>query len=270
MNGITRGSAFKSGIRIGSVRGLNTPFTNYPTFDNGYPGIPTGVSYPFILPAPNDGTGNLYPTAYIPAAGVLTLTPGAGVVVDTTTFPGYTAYDLGSARTLLIGGGPDNNTTFTISGWDYWGAQVVETVSVATADHTTITNKAMRWIHTIQASASSTVNAITIGASNSFGFPYRIINNSYVLPIFLSAWAYDSPMALSETINLADDTFPATATTGDVRGTYQFTSAEVPNGNPIAMRLLNPYMDPYYMINNGLTTETRLIYGVPQYNVGWL
>lgn len=275
MNGITRGSAFKSGIRIGGVRGLNTPFTNYPAFDNGYPGIPTGVSYPFILPAPTSSAGNLWPTAVI-TAGVIPITPGPGVTVDTTTFPGYTAYDFGQARTINITNNIGEALTLTISGWDYYGVKVVEVFVVGASNNVVDTKKAIRWLHTIQADRGNPASAIQLSVSNSFGFPYRVIDRTYCFPVFKGVWSYvdaddNSHLDQEETITVADNTFPATASTGDVRGTYSFTSGfESPNGTPLCFRILNPYMDPYFMINNGLTTETRLVYGVPQYDTGWL
>jgi len=288
MVSLTQGSAFADGIRIGNVRGGQTYINtgtpeepvwvpaSYPTFDNGAPGIPKGVDYPFvIIPSANE-VSNLVADTTLINAGAIPLTAGAGVTLDTTTFPGYNAYDLGVARTLLITpNGTTADITFTISGWDMYKAPVVENCVVESGDASQTTKKAMRWIHSIQASTGSGAGTIEIGTSNIFGLPYRLLDASYILSIWNGAWDYiwyPDPGSLDTEaiILLGDSTFPATATTGDVRGTYQFETVNGDGNTVLALRILNPYMDPYYLIKNGLTEEPKMVYGVAQYSTGWL
>lgn len=285
---VTQGSAFADGVRVGTVRGgptnINTGTAQnpvyvpaaYPTFDNGAPGIPLGIDYPYIITPLAASATNLFPAAAIAQAGPLTLTAGAGVVVDTTTFQGYTAYDLGVARTLTFTGvNTVNAVTFTISGWDLWGAKVVETTTLALGANTNNTsNKTMRWIHSIQASGPTGGGTAAIGTSNEFGLPYYVPNQSYILPVWDGVpdykWAAGpAVMQLQGVFAVGDATFPATATTADVRGIYETNPADLPDGTKkLVIRILMPLVDPIY--TRGTSVPTKNAYGVPQYNTGWL
>jgi len=284
---VTQGSAFADGVRVGTVRGgptnINTGTAQnpvyvpaaYPTFDNGAPGIPLGIDYPYIITPLAASATNLFPAAAIAQPGPLTLTAGAGVVVDTTTFQGYTAYDLGVARNISITPAATVNAiTFTISGWDMYKAQIVSQITVAAGNIVVSNFSTMRWIHTIQASAATGGGTISIGTGNRFGFPYYVPNQSYILPVWNGVpdykWAaVPEVMQLQGAFIVGSATFPSTSTSIDVRGTYSPNPADLPDGTKtLAVRILMPLVDPIY--TRGTSVPTKNAYGFPQYNTGWL
>ena len=283
----TYGSAMPDGVRVGSVRGgvtnINTAAPGspavwveapYPTFDNGAPGVPLGIDYPYIAIPPAADAQALKTAAAITGAGLLLLAAGTGVVIDTTTFPGYRAYNLGVARTLeFVGNATTTAVTFTISGWDYWGARVVENVTLGTGSLTVVSKKAFRWINSINASAASG-GTVSIGTTDTFGLPYYVPDATYMLPMWSGVpdYAWDntlSIMKLAGAFVAGVTTFPATATTGDVRGTYQVDATVASDGTKaFAIRILMPLVDPIY--TRGTSPQTKAAYGVPQFATGWM
>lgn len=283
----TYGSAMPDGVRVGSVRGgvtnINTAAPGnpavwveapYPTFDNGAPGVPLGIDYPYIAIPPAADPQALRTNTAITGAGLLLLAAGTGVVIDTTTFPGYRAYNLGVARILeFVGDTTTTAVTFTISGWDYWGAKVVENVTLGTGSLTVGSKKAFRWINSINASAASG-GSVAIGTGDTFGLPYYVPSPSYIFPIWSGVpdylWDADLSLMIPAGAFVAGvTTFPATATTGDVRGTYQVNENVASDGaKAFAIRILMPLVDPIY--TRGTSPQTKDAYGVPQFATGWM
>lgn len=113
----------------------------------------------------------------------------------------------------------DTTQTVTITGTDYWNQAQTETI---TMNGTTAVSglKAFKTITQVAVSAALAGN-LTVGSTDVFGLPYRITDAGYIIRV---GWAG----ALAEdagTFVAADTTSPATATTGDVRGTYDPSSA---------------------------------------------
>jgi hypothetical protein len=113
----------------------------------------------------------------------------------------------------------DTTQTVTITGTDYWNQAQTETI---TMNGTTAVAglKAFKTITQVAVSAALAGN-LTVGSTDVFGLPYRITDAGYIIRV---GWAG----ALAEdagTFVAADTTSPATATTGDVRGTYDPSSA---------------------------------------------
>jgi hypothetical protein len=113
----------------------------------------------------------------------------------------------------------DTTQTVTVTGTDYWGQAQTETI---TMNGTTAVAglKAFKTITAVAVSAALAGN-LTVGSTDVFGLPYRITDAGYIIRV---GWAG----ALAEdagTFVAADTTSPATATTGDVRGTYDPSSA---------------------------------------------
>lgn len=104
----------------------------------------------------------------------------------------------------------------TVTGTSYYGLAQTE----SSASGTTFTGKkAFATITSITVSAN--VTAATVGTGNALGLPFRITSGGLLASVFDNA-------ADAGTIVVADNTNPATATTGDVRGTY--TPAGTLNG----------------------------------------
>jgi len=107
--------------------------------------------------------------------------------------------------------------TATIYGTDTYGVATVETI---TFNGTTTVNgkKAFKTVTRVAASAALTGNA-SVGSTDIFGLPYYVADRGAAL----TAWA--SAFVTTGTFTAGVTTSPATATTGDVRGTYLVPSA---------------------------------------------
>ena len=162
-------------------------------------------------------TGYSNPTTYILTAvtattATLTTTAGAAVVTTAGTPTGLT-YTLGVAP-----------VTATISGWDYYGQAMTNTITSSSAVSTAVSGlKAFYQISSISVSGA-TGTAITVGTTDKLGLPLRVFDAGYLTRV-----GYNNTLANDTGGNsafvVADMTTPATAATGDVRGTYVPSSA---------------------------------------------
>ena len=151
------------------------------------------------------------------AAGSLTLTAGASVnsVVLNT---GVTVLQLDCPRavsvTQVTGG---TARAFTVSGYDYYGQPMTEQIT-SVANATTPGKKAFYQISGITV-AGATTTAVTVGTTDVLGCPVRILDLGYIVHA-----GYNNTLADNAGTAVAAVTATATATTGDVRGTF------TPNG----------------------------------------
>jgi len=118
----------------------------------------------------------------------------------------------------IVGTGGSSGGNFTVAGWDIYGQPMTETITVAAGASTGWGKKAFKYIRSVTPLFTD-ANNYTVGTSDVFGFAYR----STIWEQTTVFW--NGAMQTSATGWLtADTTNPATATTGDVRGTIQ-TSA---------------------------------------------
>lgn len=113
----------------------------------------------------------------------------------------------------------DTTQTVTITGTDYWGQ--AQTEDIAMNGTTAVAGKKAFKTITAVAVDGALAGNLTVGSTDIIGLPYRVTDAGYILR---SGWAG----ALADdagTFVAADATSPATATTGDVRGTYTPSSA---------------------------------------------
>jgi len=160
-------------------------------------------------------TGYTNPTTYILTAvtattATLTTTAGAAVVTTAGTPTGLT-YTLGVAPQVA-----------TISGYDYYGQAMTQAITTSSSVSTAVnTTKAFYQVSSISI-AGATGTALTVGTTDVLGMPVRVIDGSYIVNAgYNNAVGFDSPTAFVK----ADMTNPATSSTGDVRGTYNPSSA---------------------------------------------
>lgn len=107
-----------------------------------------------------------------------------------------------------------NTAVMTVVGTDQYG----RTMSEASASGTSFTGKkAFKTITSINVSANTTGH--TVGTGDVLGLPFRLDNKAQLLS-FVMDGASDAVTSV-----VADTTDPATTTTGDVRGTVDFTTA---------------------------------------------
>ena len=162
-------------------------------------------------------TGYSNPTTYILTAVTATtaiLTTTAGAAVATSASDGGTL-----TMTFTLGVAPQSAT---ISGYDFYGQAMTQTITTSSAVSTAVnTTKAFYQVTSISI-AGATGTALTVGTTDLLGIPVRVIDGSYIVNSgYNNTVGFDSPTAFAK----ADMTNPATATTGDVRGTLNPSSA---------------------------------------------
>jgi hypothetical protein len=162
-------------------------------------------------------TANIAASQTASGAGSLVLTAGTSAK-SIVRQDGTTVIQLNTPRALQV----NTSTTaraVTISGYDYFGQPMTETITVATAGTPKFGLKAFYQIASATIVGSAT--AVTIGTSDVLGLPLRAIDAGYVVKVgWNNALAQDAG-----TFVVADMTNPATSITGDVRGTYKPSTA---------------------------------------------
>jgi len=162
---------------------------------------------------------NLATAQAVAAAGTLTLTAGTGVT--RVTLPsgafGY-VLDVPRAVSVTSTNAGDTTQTATVRGVDQYNQPMTESITFNGAA-TVNGKKAFKRVDSITISAALTGNG-SAGTTNIFGLPYRVTDRGYLDPSWNNTLARDAA-----TVVVADTTSPATATTGDVRGTLVPSSA---------------------------------------------
>lgn len=162
-------------------------------------------------------TANIAASQTASAAGAVTLT--AGTSAKSFVRPdGVSVIQLNTPRALQINTSTTART-ITISGYDYYGQPMTEAITVTTAGTAKSGKKAFYQI--ASATINGTATAVTIGTTDIFGLPVRCFDAGYVVKV-----GWNNTLAQDAgTFAVADMTNPATSTTGDVRGTYQPSTA---------------------------------------------
>lgn len=132
------------------------------------------------------------------------------------------AYAVGSmiARAVQITGVTSGaGGTFTVRGYDVYGYPMSETITAAAGAGTNNGKKAFKFVTSITPNFTDAHN-YSVGTTDIFGLPMRTTKFHEVL-----LWWNNALITASTGWTVADTTSPATATTGDVRGTYAVQSA---------------------------------------------
>lgn len=202
----------------------------------GTPGMETTPIYTYSVVPLTMQADNLVTAAIVTGAAVaLTLVAGTGIT--STTINGTTYYALDVARNLRATGNQTTVTAtmITVVGLDTYFAPMTQTFTGPAGTAVTATTKTFKYIRSATASGN-TVSNITLGTGDVLGFPYRVANLSQNLTFWDLAL-----ITSSAGLTVAVTTSPATALTGDVRGTYALATASdgtrrltvwIPNFNP--------------------------------------
>lgn len=200
------------------VGGAATGITNISTTVNdrngGY-GVPCGQIYPVYQITPTANVTTAVATAQaVAAAGNLTID-------GTLASGGVATFDVPRGVQLVSTGAGDTTQTATVYGTDTYGVTLHETVSLNGTSVVT-SKKAFKTITRVAISVACAGN-ISCGTYHNFGLPYALKTSGHLMRYnFTSAGAITADTG---TVLVADATSPATATTGDVRGTYTPGSA---------------------------------------------
>jgi hypothetical protein len=156
--------------------------------------------------------------AQTPAAGAsFVLTAGAGVTL--LADPTQSRFVLDTPRAVsLTSAGVASNATITVTGVDRYGQPLTQTLTGPNAA-TVTTTKAFASVTRVTTSAIPGA-AVSVGTSDRFGLPVRLTDIGYVVS---QKWA--GAAAQDAGTLTAADSATATATTGDVRGTYTPSTA---------------------------------------------
>jgi VCBS repeat-containing protein len=207
--------------------------------NSGKPGAPLSLlyvkHYGAIVTADPDGVSTAQAVA---GAGNLTIT---GALAS----GGVATFDVPRAVTILSAGN-DSGITFTVTGTDEYGQTVKETITGANAG-TAAGLKAFKTVTQVAASGAAAGN-VSVGTGDVIGLPFRSDAGDLLLCL-LGDVAIDAA-----TFVRAVTTDPATATTGDVRGTFN-PSAAINGANRFSI----------VMLIHGRSTRAEA-YGVEQYD----
>lgn len=223
-------------------RGFFAPMVS----EHGKPGIPirglTKVNFGAVETLDADGIVASATSTELPNAETVTYTtaddgtspfdnaatpaPADVVMADGAS---YSVWTLDVARNVTAAVGHASAVvamTVLVTGFDQWGQRMSELLSL-TAGGTSKTaagKKAFKHILSISITAATNAESNTgfnLGWGDVLGMPYRIDGASDVLSAFC-----DGTMELAScTVVAADATDPATTTTGDPRGTIDFSTA---------------------------------------------
>ena len=200
----------------------NSSLTNPAPMPNGVG--PLGRIYVFDV-VPQAAVANNIAAAQTPAAaGALTLTAGSNVRFVTRS-DGVSVYQLDCPRAVVVttGAGSPVTSSFTVSGYDFYGQPMTELiVSGAVASTATPGKKAFYQIVSIVGTAGTAVT-ITFGTTTLIGLPVRVFDGGYIAHV-----GWNSTFAIDTGTLAVAATLTATNVTGDVRGT--FSPSTVPDG----------------------------------------
>lgn len=278
-------SLFDQGIALMDPRG---PFAYIPGQRAGTPtygflgttGIPTISAVPATLAANNIAASQ---TPVAGTALTLVAASGAGITVGQTitrsdtnvVVTGLRAIDgpssgkafgqgpLGTGGSIylwdpttlisravrIVSVGNDSTATFVVRGFDIYWYPMVETITGANAG-TATGKKAFKYISSITPAGTLSGSAVTVGTTDVIGLPLRSdyfgefevnVNATWIT----ASTGYTAP----------DTTSPATATTGDVRGTYLLQTPS--NGTIRVMAFSSPSVNNISSVNG--------LFGVPQF-----
>ncbi len=167
------------------------------------------------------------PTALSPVAVAPLQAPTAGVPLALAAGPGVTRvisqdglsqplYNLGSTRCITLTSAANLSAiTFLVVMVDEYGRRQTQLMTGPNAN--TVTSlKTARSIVSVTPQGTS-ANLVSVGTADVFGFQFRITDATYIVS---AKW--DNTLAQNAgTFVPADVTSPATALTGDPRGTFQ-------------------------------------------------
>lgn len=147
-----------------------------------------------------------------PAAAALTLTAGTGTT--SVTINAQTAVKLDCARVLRItSGGVDTGITFNVVGYDQYGVAMHENITGASGG---IATGKKAWLYIVSITPSAAVaSTCSVGTGDIFGLPFYLSDKDYVLGV-----QWNQTLAKDTGTLTVGVTTTASATTGDVRGTY--------------------------------------------------
>lgn len=146
------------------------------------------------------------------SAKAVTLSAGTGVTSSVVN--GQTIYSADVPRAVTITSGADESANnITVRGYDTYGVAMTQTLAGGNIG-TVTTTKAFKSIYSVTSSANFG-GTITVGTSDVFGLPIAVVDVDYII-----AAKWNATLATNAGTFVAAVATTASATTGDVRGTF--------------------------------------------------
>lgn len=211
-----------------------SPGINYVTVSQ----VPSLAAVNNIAAAANPASGTALTLVSATGAGITKMTaalflPPSGNTVPAILaidgLPGFTAFGQSKALSVfdpttmlaravsLTGVASGSGGAVTVRGYDVYGQAMTETITMTSGATTTNGKKAFKFIASVTPGFTDT-HTISAGTADIYGFPLKANTYGYVSATFNNA-PVTAPAFVA-----ADTTTPATAITGDVRGTMTSTS----------------------------------------------
>lgn len=199
-----------------------------------YMGLNSALGNPSPMGTGVGPLGRIYVWDTVPAAPLTNNIATASVYTSTVTLTAGTSttsvvrpdgitvvqLDVPRAVSTTTGAGSPTTRNVTISGFDVYGQPMSEVIATGAVASTTVNGKkAFFQIRSITISGSPVVT-VAVGTTDILGIPVRMTNVAYV-----SSVRWDSTLAEDAGTFVAAVTTAATTTSGDVRGTYDPSSA---------------------------------------------
>ena len=187
----------------------------------------------------NSGTVTLLVNGVIPITGTSGRTAPNSTVPFGSPSSNYAwnpAALVGRALSITAAAGA-TYTTATISGYDIYGFPMVEAITI-TAGSTVNGKKAWKYVKSVVLSGGTadTTHAYSVGTTDIYGLPIRSDSFGDILINYAASLTASTLVTAATGYVAADLTSPATATTGDVRGTYALQTAAATGINKLSVR----------------------------------
>jgi hypothetical protein len=190
-------------------------------------GHPYALDFGAPVATDTDGILAAFVTTSATAHTINTFTSGVGTATaigfnGLVPFDSLTVGGNGWGRTLVAVGGAATTRIVTVTGYDYLGSKMVETIQL-NGTTPVLGLKAFAWIESIGISSVADTATVSVGFTNCFGVPYAM--EARVVETKNGTVAANASTIVAA---LADAT-TSTATTADVRGTILFSTV-LPDG----------------------------------------
>lgn len=203
------------GLTLGSTASAN------PTLNQGVG--PAGRVFSAFNGTPLTAqTNNIATSQHMTSGTSLTLTAGTGVTSQSAPDgSGSTVYAYDFMRCPSLTSTSNlSGINFTFTGYDFLGRKQTSTIA-GPNNNTVYAPKAFLSILSIVPNTTDSSHNVTAGSSDIFGLSWCVKDATYALSVkWNNQFAPDTG-----TLTVADTTSPATASTGDPRGTYAPSSA---------------------------------------------
>ena len=194
----------------------NEPFENPAPMSTGIG--PLGRIYVWDV-VPQAAVANNVATAQT-TSSTITLTAGTSVKSVVTAYGTVLQLDCPRALSIVSGTGTLTDRNVTITGYDYYGQPMSEVIATGTVQSTTVPGK-KAFYQISGATISGALGAtIAIGTNDLLGIPVRVTDGGYICHV-----GWNGSFTIDGGTFVAAATATATTTTGDVRGTFDPSSA---------------------------------------------